>query len=118
MDRFDLADYSFRHAGIGETQARLEYLRSPNGDTDPERLRAAAREMESYFLHMLIREMRRAIPPNPLISGGRAEEIFQDFLDEQIAAEMARANQLGLADLIYNSLANLLKTKPETADNL
>ncbi|GAB4348987.1 MAG: hypothetical protein Kow0099_31850 [Candidatus Abyssubacteria bacterium] len=118
MDRFDLANYSFRQTGVGETQLRLQYLRSPDADTDPERLRAAARELESYFLHLLIREMRKTVPPNPLIHGGRAEEIFQDFLDEQTAAEIARSNQLGLADQIYKSLVNLLKSRPETADNV
>jgi flagellar protein FlgJ len=116
MDQIDLASASVRHAGVGETELRLHYLRSPGADSDPERLRAAARELESYFLHSLIREMRKTVPSNPLLNGGKAEEIFQDFLDEEIAGELARSNQLGLADLIYKSLEELLKQNHKNVD--
>lgn len=117
MNEFDFASASVRQSGVGETAIRLQYLRSPDADSDPERLRAAARELEAYFLHLLIREMRKSIPPNPLIHGGTSEKIFQDFLDEELAGELARSNQLGLADTIYKSLQNLLKQRPEHADN-
>ena len=117
MKEFDLASASARYAGVGETARRLQYLRSPNADSDPKKLRAAAQELEAYFLHVLIKEMRKSIPKNPILYGGKTEEIFQDFLDEQIAGELARSNQLGMADVIYKSLQNLLKQKHQTADN-
>ena len=41
----------------------------------------------------------------------------QGFLDEEIAAEMAKSNQLGLADLIFDSLKDVLKRKGGNADN-
>lgn len=116
MNQIDLASNSLRHAGVGETELRLQYLRSPGADSDPERLRAASRELESYFLHVLIREMRKTVPPNPILNGGKAEEIFQDFLDEEIAAELARSNQLGLADSIYKSLEDVLKQNNKNVD--
>ena len=62
--------------------------------------------------------MRKTVPKNPLFSGGKAEEVFQDFLDEEMAGRLAGTNQLGLADLIYNSLETMLKQKPENADIL
>jgi len=117
MNEFDFTSASVRQSGIGETALRLQYLRSPDAKSDPGRLRAAARELEAYFLHMLIREMRKTIPPNPILNGGKAEEIFQDFLDEELAGELSRSNQLGLADSIYESLQNVLKQRPEHADN-
>ncbi len=116
MNEVDFASNSLRHTGIGQTQLRLQYLRTPEADSDPKRLRAAARELEAYFLHTLIREMRKTIPPNPILNGGKTEEIFQDFMDEEIARELARSNQLGLADMIYKSLEDLLKQTPKDAD--
>ena len=116
MDHLDIASTSLRHHGVGQTELRLQYLRSPDADSDPEKLRGAARELEAYFLHMLIREMRKTVPPNPIINGGKTEEIFQDFMDEEIAKELAETNRLGLADLIYSSLENLLKETPKDAD--
>ncbi len=117
MNQFDIASAGIERAGIGQTDLKLNYLRASGDDSDPERLRGAARELEAYFIHVLIREMRKAIPPNPLFGGGKAEEIFQDFLDEEIAAEMAKTNQLGLADLIFDSMADILKDKGGNADN-
>jgi len=117
MNQFDFASASVKQVGVGQTELKLQYLRSPDADSDPKRLRAAAQELEAYFLHMLIREMRKSIPPNPILHGGKAEEVFQDFLDEEIASELSRSNQLGLADSIYRSLQNLLKQKGGNADN-
>ena len=116
MNQFDLASTSVRHSGIGQTELRLQYLRSSGADSDPVQLRDAARELEAYFLHVLIREMRKTIPPNPILNGGKAEEIFRDFLDEEMAAELAKSGQLGLADLIYRNLEELLKQTPKHAD--
>lgn len=117
MKQIDLVSTSLRHpAGIGQTELKLQYLNSANADTDPIKLRGAARELEAYFLHVLTREMRKTVPRNPILYGGKAEEIFQDFLDEAISKELASSGQLGLADLVYKSLENLLKQTPEDAD--
>ena len=118
MNQIDIVQFSEQHAGVGQTKQRLQHLNSPEADSDPEKVRAAAREFASYFLHMLIREMRKSIPKNPVLYGGKAEEVFQDFLDEEFAHEMVGSNQLGLADTIYNSLQNLLKKTDEHADIL
>jgi flagellar protein FlgJ len=118
MNELDLASYSTRQSGVGQTQVRLQRLLSPDADTEPQRLREACQELEAYFLHVLIREMRKSIPPNPILNGGKTEEIFQDFLDEEIAGELARSNRLGMADAIYKSLENVLKTPTEHADIL
>jgi flagellar protein FlgJ len=95
---------------------RLNHLRLPGADADPVRLKEAAQEIEKYFIQVLMREMRKMTPPDPLMGGGKAEEIFRDFLDEEIAGEMARSGQLGLADLIFDNLQNLLKHKGGNAD--
>ena len=116
MDQLDNAAFNSYQAGVGQTELKLSYLRSAESGDDPERLRGAARELEAYFIHMLMREMRKAIPKNSILSGGKTEEIFQDFLDEELAGQMARTDRLGLADQIFDSLQNLLKQKAENAD--
>jgi flagellar protein FlgJ len=118
MDQIDIAAIHAGRAGIGQTELKLNYLRSPESGTEAERLRAASKELETYFIHLLMREMRKTIPPDPLVGGGKAEEIFQDFLDEELAGELARTNQLGLADLIFNDMQKLLKEKSGNADIL
>ena len=117
MNELDFAAANARHAGIGQVELKLGYLRSAGDGSDSERLRGAARELETYFIHLLIREMRKTIPENSVLSGGKAEEIFQDFLDEEIAGELARSNKLGLADMIFQDIAKFLKQDDEVADN-
>jgi flagellar protein FlgJ len=63
-----------------------------------------------------MREMRKMVPPDPLVGGGKAEQIFQDFLDEELAGELARTNQLGLAELIFQDMQKLLKQTGGNAD--
>ena len=116
MDQLDNAAFNSFQAGVGQTEAKLHYLRSANSGDDPVRLRGAAKELEAYFIHTLMREMRKTIPKNSILSGGKTEEIFQDFLDEELAGQLARSNRLGLADQIFESLQILLKQKPENAD--
>jgi flagellar protein FlgJ len=116
MDQLDIGVMNANRAGIGQTEMRLNHLRSPGADNDPKRLKEAAQEIERYFIHVLMREMRKMTPPDPLVGGGKAEEIFRDFMDEEIAGEMARSGQLGLADLIFDSLQNLLKQESGNAD--
>ncbi|RJP26168.1 MAG: hypothetical protein C4520_01000 [Candidatus Abyssobacteria bacterium SURF_5] len=116
MNQLDIVQSSERHFGVGQTQQKLQQLSSPTADSNPEKVRAAAREMATYFLHMLIREMRKSIPKNSVLYGGKTEELFQDFLDEELATGMVRSSQLGLADSIYQSLQTLLKQTPQDAD--
>jgi len=116
MNQLDIVSTSLRHPDVGQTGQQLQHLRSSNADSDPEQLRGAARKLEAYFLHVLIREMRKTVPPNPILYGGKTEEIFQDFLDEEISKELAISNQLGLADLVCRSLENQLKQTTEDAD--
>ena len=116
MNQIDIAAMQTGRAGIGQTELKLNYLRSPQSGTDTERLRAASKELETYFIHLLMREMRKMVPPDPLFGGGKAEEIFQDFLDEELAGKLARTNQLGLADVIFEDMQKLLKEKGGNAD--
>jgi flagellar protein FlgJ len=116
MNQIDIVQMSGQGGGIGQAQRKLQYLTSSDADADPEKVRGAAREFASYFLHMLIREMRKSVPKNPILYGGKTEELFQDFLDEEMASRMVASNQLGLADAIYQNLQNLLKQSQQGAD--
>ena len=68
-------------------------------------LRRAAEMFESYFLHMMFREMRRtSFDEQGLFPRSNAERIFTDMLDEEIANSATRNGGVGLADMIYRQL--------------
>ena len=116
MNQLDIISTSLGNPGIAQTEQQFRNLQAPSADSDPEKLRGAAQKLEAYFIHVLIREMRKTVPPNPILNGGKTEEIFQDFLDEEISKELATSTQLGLADLIFKSLEDQLKQTTDNAD--
>jgi len=71
----------------------------------PEAVQYAAEAFESYFIQMMLTEMRRTIPDDKsFIPKSHAERIFTEMLDEEIAKEAARAGSFGLADTIVRQM--------------
>lgn len=65
----------------------------------------AAREMESYFVHFLLKEMRKTIPKEALLgSASTAQDVYTDMFDQKIAEEIARSGKFGLSDFIMKSV--------------
>jgi Rod binding domain-containing protein len=62
-------------------------------------------EFEQIFVKMMLKEMRGSVGKDTLMSGGYAEEIFQDMLNDEYAASLARSAGFGLADQVYRELA-------------
>jgi len=78
-----------------------------NGVSDEERqaIQEAAEAFESYFLQIMLSEMRRTIPEDGgIIPTSQAERIFTEMLDEEIAKEAARSGGIGLAQTIIQQM--------------
>jgi len=74
-------------------------------ENDPQ-LRDVCRQMESLFIHHLLKEMRATIPKTGFISGGRAEEIYTSMLDAEIAANVSTRGGIGLSEMMLHQLDN------------
>lgn len=88
-----------RQAGkLGEVFAKTK---------DEKKLLHACEEFESFFIYMLLKEMRKTVPKTGLIHGGRAEEIFQDMMDEEVGKQIAHTPGMGLgiAEMLYRELS-------------
>lgn len=70
---------------------------------DDKKLLHAAEEFESFFIYMLLKEMRKTVPQTKLFHGGRAEEIWQDMMDEEVGKQIAHTPGMGIgiAEMIY-----------------
>ena len=63
-------------------------------------------EFESIFVKMMMKEMRNSVDKkDSLLSGGWAEDIYQDMLDDKYSESMAKTARFGLADQLYKQLA-------------
>jgi flagellar protein FlgJ len=64
------------------------------------------REFESIFVKMMLKEMRKSVDKSDdIMSGGFAEEIYSDMLDDEYSKTMSRNARFGLADQLYRQLA-------------
>lgn len=83
-------------------------------ESDPYRkkLYNASVEFESIFVNMVLKQMKNNIGKSDFISGGYAEEIFEDMLYDEYSRKLSANQKLGLAEQIYESLA------PADTDNL
>ncbi|MCB1159300.1 MAG: rod-binding protein [Leptospiraceae bacterium] len=75
--------------------------------TDPykKKLYNASVEFESIFVKMMLSQMKKSVNKSGLISGGHAEEIFEDMLYDEYAKKISQSENLGLAEQIYTSLS-------------
>ncbi|MBU2712721.1 flagellar assembly peptidoglycan hydrolase FlgJ [Zooshikella harenae] len=95
--------------GLGKIKAKA--------NKNPEQaLTEAAKQFESVFLSMMLKNMRKA---NDMIAEGnylnsREEKFFRDMLDSQLAIEMAESKGIGLADQIIKQMKPFLQTPQDT----
>lgn len=76
-------------------------LRSVSQDS---KINSACKEMESLFIQNMFKEMRASIPKGGLTSGGKAEEMFTDMLDAELAKAFSASGGIGLSSMVRNQL--------------
>ena len=69
------------------------------------RLKKACQDMETLFMHTLIKSMREAGPKGGLFSGTTGSEIYDSLADEQFAVHLSQAGGMGLGQLVFNQVA-------------
>jgi flagellar protein FlgJ len=65
---------------------------------------SACNEMESLFIQNMLKEMRASIPKGGLTSGGKAEEMFTDMLDAEMAKTISASGGIGLSSMVRRQL--------------
>lgn len=64
----------------------------------------AARAFESYFLNIMVKEMRKTIQHSELFPRSQGEEMFEEMLDEQYCENIAEKGNLGLSQMILEHM--------------
>ena len=77
----------------------------PAGKGSNAEMRAVCRQMESLFIHHLLKEMRASIPKSGFIGGGRAEEIYTSMMDAEMAINISNRGGIGLSEMLLQQLA-------------
>jgi flagellar protein FlgJ len=69
-------------------------------DADIEKLKDAARQFESYYIFMMLKEMRKTVPKDGLLSSGLGHDMYISMYDEAMAEEMSKTGTLGLSSAL------------------
>lgn len=91
----------------------LDQLRaqaSKSGDTR-EGVKAAARQFETYFLQMMLRNMRETLPQDGLFDSNETKS-FTEMFDQQLSQTVAQGKGIGLTDML---LAQIERSLPKSA---
>ncbi len=87
------------HSGGKETVTGLKAR-------DPEKLKKACQGVESIFLNMMLKEMRKAIPKSGLFSDSLQKDIYTSLFDQQVAREVAESGRgIGLSQMLFEQLS-------------
>ena len=89
------------------TQAKLKAATAKT--VDGAKLKAACQQMESLFVDMLWKEMRKTLSTDNLFSGGVGEQMFTSQLDQAYSDLATKQRSMGLADMLYQQM------KPQSA---
>jgi flagellar protein FlgJ len=69
----------------------------------PEEMKKVAKQFESIFIRMLMKEMRSTLEKNPMVGNSRAMEMFQSMQDDQFAERMSDQG-MGIGDMVYRQM--------------
>lgn len=92
---------------------RIETAAPPALDKEHRDLKKATQQFEGYFLHELLKEMRKTVPDDKLLGDqGHGQEIFRDMMDQTLSDSMSSRGDVGIAKMMYDQLAPGLGDEP------
>ena len=91
--------------------AHLAKLKIESRSGSTENLREVARQFESMFTHMLMKNMRAASLGDGAMDSDQSR-FYQDMFDQQLSTELSRGTGLGIADLLVKQLGGDDSVKP------
>lgn len=79
-----------------------------NKEIEKRQLKEVSEQMESLFINMMFKAMRKNINKHRLIPENHAENIFNDMLYHEYSMKMAKSNKFGLAKMIYDQYSKFI----------
>jgi flagellar protein FlgJ len=77
-----------------------------NRSNEDKAIEKVAREFESFFIHMMIKEMRKA--EKTISSGGifdsSAHQTYREMLDHQLSLDLSKSQGIGISEILIEQL--------------
>ena len=84
-------------------------IAASGASNDDSRMRQLSQQLVGEaFYGLLMKEMRKSVSSDHLLSGGVGEDILGPYLDQQLVQRMAESRGFDLADAVYESINHTL----------
>ena len=74
-------------------------------------LKESSQEFETLFVMEMFKAMRKAVPDGGLFERSSSNEMFTEMLDMETAKATTSGKGLGIAEAMYNQMAELVDKK-------
>lgn len=92
-------------AGAAQTDKLRMMSLSPNKKMSDRKMRETADEFEAMVYRAMIKEMRKTVPTEDGLFGESQQmQMYTDIMDDNMAQHLAKENNLGIDQLIYEEL--------------
>ena len=75
------------------------------------KLRKATREMESYFVGMLLKRLHESASQGGLFEQRAESSTYREMMDDAIAAEIGKRGAFGIADTLYRQMVKRIEAE-------
>lgn len=93
-----------QHASNYNDFSGLAKLRSQAQHDQQAAIEETAQQFEALFIQMMLAEMRKSIPKEGMFDS-QAVQTYQDMADKQVALDMAKRGDFGIANVIKEQFA-------------
>ena len=90
---------------------------SADGPKARDRLEQTCAQMESLFLHQLIKSMRAAIPRSDLLGENKGEELYRELLDVELSKTLSQDRGFGLKEMLLRQLGRFSEENDEKKES-
>jgi flagellar protein FlgJ len=95
-----------------EPRALADLKLAAKGPSQGAALREAAEQFEGLFIQQMLSEMRKTVPEDGLFSSAQ-EGTFRDLADQQLAQDLAKSGDFGIAEALVRQLERRSALSPE-----
>ncbi len=104
------ASYDVSKNSVESTDAFKQHLEKAASEKDLEGLKEACESFESFFIQKIFKQMRQTIGSE---DKSQARAMFEDMLDEEYSKLIAKADGIGLAKTMYDSMKKAYASNEE-----
>ena len=105
MDAINSGLYA-QYASVYDSQdsKTIQSLKDKQGDANNEEMLEACKEFEQYFIEQVLKEVKKTIPEDSLLSDNEYMNMFEDQMFQSVAEKITESGELGLAQQLYDSM--------------